>query len=222
MWHPKLTKRKYQHNTTEYKREYNTWYSMQRRCYSEDNDNYHLYGGRGIAICDRWIESFDNFVEDMGKRPMGTTIDRIDNNGNYEPSNCRWATGREQNINSSFANIINDNGEEVCLDEFAKRYQISQSTVAFRLKNGMSVDEAKAPPKEKHQVKINFKGVDYTLRGLRRAFPFSQNTMRRRMLKGVNPEIALAEVFNKIGVNCVPSDFTYTEYGYEYKSLQSN
>jgi hypothetical protein len=77
---------------------YGSWYSMIRRCTSAKHVAYHNYGGRGITVCERWL-SFDAFVEDMGIRPNDHSIERNDNNKGYEPSNCRWATAKEQRAN---------------------------------------------------------------------------------------------------------------------------
>jgi hypothetical protein len=71
---------------------YNSWQSMKDRCYNENAVNYENYGGRGIRVCDRWVESFKNFYEDMGERPEGTTLDRINNEKDYTPENCQWST----------------------------------------------------------------------------------------------------------------------------------
>jgi hypothetical protein len=73
---------------------------MIQRCTNPRRNNYYLYGGRGISVCGRWRDSFQSFVADMGPRPDGCTLDRVDNDGNYEPGNCRWATAKEQSENS--------------------------------------------------------------------------------------------------------------------------
>lgn len=75
---------------------YDMWMGMKRRCVDVNHKHYHLYGGRGIKVCDRWYNSFENFLQDMGDRPIGYSIDRINVDGNYEPLNCRWATPSEQ------------------------------------------------------------------------------------------------------------------------------
>lgn len=79
--------------------EMNSYNSMRKRCYTKSTVNYANYGGRGIRVCDRWLESFDNFLQDMGERPKGTSLDRIDSDGDYEPGNCRWADVVTQALN---------------------------------------------------------------------------------------------------------------------------
>ena len=78
---------------------YKSWTSMKDRCNNLNADNYPRYGGKGVMVCDCWLNSFVAFLEDMGIRPEGTTLDRIDNDGNYEPGNCRWSTTSVQNSN---------------------------------------------------------------------------------------------------------------------------
>lgn len=92
-------------------RTYNSWTAMKRRCLNLTNKDYENYGGRGITICNRWLgeDGFINFLSDMGERPKGTTLDRIDNNGNYEPSNCKWSTSKQQSNNRRYVNRFGEN-----------------------------------------------------------------------------------------------------------------
>ncbi len=84
---------------------YTSYMNMIQRCYNKNNILYKYYGGRGIRVCDRWLDSFDNFFKDMGDREYRQGIDRIDNEGNYEPGNCRWTTQAEQNRNKRYRGI---------------------------------------------------------------------------------------------------------------------
>jgi hypothetical protein len=95
------------------------WENMRNRCLKKENPSFHRYGGRGIKICDRWLNSFENFYADMGDRPEGMEIDRRNNDGNYEPDNCRWATPRENTRNSTTAKL---NTEAVKVIKYALKY----------------------------------------------------------------------------------------------------
>lgn len=113
-------------------KEHRTWCNMRRRC--RDAENYPDYAGRGITVCDRWAESFQNFLDDMGLAPTPKhTIDRINNNGNYEPSNCRWATRKQQNRNYSRNINIIINKETHCLKQWCEIYNKPYDLVYQRI-----------------------------------------------------------------------------------------
>lgn len=89
---------------------YSTWKGMKQRCYNKNNKKYHIYGGRGIRVCDRWLNSFENFLQDMGERTINQSLDRIDPAGNYEPTNCRWISKSENSTRGTInRNLIHGN-----------------------------------------------------------------------------------------------------------------
>jgi len=110
---------------------YETWHSMKKRCNNPRNKNY---GERGISVCERW-EKFENFYEDMGDQPEGLTIERIDNGGNYEPENCRWATQAEQTRNTRRSIRIKYKGEVKCVAEWSRIIGVPKNTLYRRLRD---------------------------------------------------------------------------------------
>lgn len=125
--------------------EYCAWTQMRDRCRRQSHPGYELYGGRGITVCARW-SSFQNFLADMGRRPSSShSIDRIDNDGNYEPGNCRWATPKEQASNRSPNRFVEIEGERVTVQEASRRLGLGKNTVAERLRHGWSVERALTP-----------------------------------------------------------------------------
>lgn len=111
------------------KPEYRIWSNMKYRCQVKTYKEYHLYGGRGIKVCDRW-QLFENFISDMGNRPSkGHSIDRINPNKNYEPSNCRWATSLEQGKTRRNNRWIEYDGEKFILADWARKFKTSPSSI---------------------------------------------------------------------------------------------
>lgn len=122
-------------------RTYRSWRRMKNRCLNEKCADYRNYGGRGIKICDRWINSFENFFEDMGERPLRMSLDRINVNGNYEPNNCRWATN-EQQCNNTRSNVfISWNGRTQTIMQWAKELNISYARVRYFNKKGQTIGD---------------------------------------------------------------------------------
>lgn len=120
---------------------YNVWMSMKDRCRNPRNIQYADYGGRGISVCDRWMASFAAFAADMGERPAGTSLDRIDNNGNYEPGNCRWATRREQQRNQRRAVFVEIEGVRHRAIELAELAGVKTDTILDRAARGLPYDQ---------------------------------------------------------------------------------
>ena len=117
------------------------WLGMMCRCYKTNHTFYHRYGGRGIGVCSRW-HSFDVFVSDVGPRPEGTSLDRINNDDDYAPENCRWATQREQMAHTSCSRLVEYKGETLPLAHWAKKLQVSHQTLHARFDRGWTVEAA--------------------------------------------------------------------------------
>jgi hypothetical protein len=131
-------------------RAYHSWSGAIDRCTNRNSVKYPIYGGRGITICDRWKYSFESFLEDMGEPPFGMSIERIDVNGNYEPSNCRWATNKEQSRNTRTNVLISHKGKTMCISEWAEELGVNPGTLYQRLnRSGWSVDKALTTPVKK-------------------------------------------------------------------------
>lgn len=130
--------------------EYRAWNNLKCRCNNPNDKAYFQYGGRGITVCERWLNSFENFLADMGPRPGdGYSIDRYpDNDGNYEPANCRWATRKEQGRNKRNNNRIQVLGSSLALSEAAERTGRTYSSLWHRLKNGWPIDRAITTPEQ--------------------------------------------------------------------------
>ena len=120
---------------------YRAWRKMIERCESEYDQKYHVYGGRGISVCEEWHE-FENFFADMGERPDGRTLDRVDNNGNYCPSNCRWATYIEQANNTSFVNRYLYKGGLMTAREIEGITGVKPKTFKARIRRGWGLERA--------------------------------------------------------------------------------
>ncbi len=124
--------------------EYKSWSEMKSRCLHTTHKHYKHYGGRGIQICDRWLNSFENFLSDMGRKPFpGLTLDRINVNGNYEPSNCRWLSKTAQQSNRRDTVKLTYSGETLSTSEWASRLGIPQSTLSRWISaEQMTLDQA--------------------------------------------------------------------------------
>jgi ribosomal protein S16 len=130
-----------------YAPEYRAWQTMRLRCTDPDHPAYPNYGGRGIRVCKHWLDSPVAFVADMGTKPSEQhEIDRIDNDGHYEPGNCRWATRTENSRNRRNNRLIEHDGEVLPLVAWAERYRIGRDTVRKRLEAGWPVSEALTVP----------------------------------------------------------------------------
>lgn len=120
---------------------YRSWSHMKDRCLNPSNPKFHLWGGRGITVCDEWRESFEAFHGHIGDCPPGMTIDRIDNTRGYEPGNVRWATPSQQANNTRLTKRIAFRGEDKTMTELARVFGCSRDAIKLRLRRGQSIEQ---------------------------------------------------------------------------------
>lgn len=177
---------------------YCTYQNMISRCYRPSNPRYPAYGAVGIGVCDRWRESFENFLADMGTRPEGTTIDRIDGALGYSPENCRWATSTEQQANIATNVNIEFLGKTQNISTWAKELGLDPSNLAWRLRHGWSVEAALTTPphtgnrtRKTNQRIIEYAGKTQCLSAWAKEFGLSISLLRLRLERGMSIEAAL-------------------------------
>jgi len=125
---------------------YERWVAMRQRCINPTNESYPNYGGRGISVCDDWVDSFETFYSDMGAKPEGRSLDRVDNNGDYNKDNCRWATKTEQDNNKRTNKLLTYDERTQTLAQWCSELNLSSTAVAYRLRNGWSTKDALTIP----------------------------------------------------------------------------
>ncbi len=122
-------------------KEYLIWKAAKARCHTTTHRDYDRYGGRGISMCKEWRDDYDAFLSYMGPKPEGYSIERINNDGNYEPGNVRWASRKEQSHNRSTNHNIEYNGETHCLEEWSRITNIHKNTLRKRMDLGWSIED---------------------------------------------------------------------------------
>ncbi len=125
---------------------YFSWCSMKERCLNKNCESYPRYGGRGITICTRWLNSFENFFADMGEKPKATSLERKDNGVNYEPSNCIWATAKQQANNRRSSRFITYSNITKTLKQWSDSTGLSDDNIAARIKAGWSLKKTFTAP----------------------------------------------------------------------------
>lgn len=165
---------------------YRIWSGMKSRCHCESNVNCYRYGGRGIRVCDRWLESFDNFIEDMGLPAKGMTLERIDNDKGYSRENCKWATMKEQCRNRRSSKIITFRNQKMTLAEAAEISGTSQGTIKCWADKGLDIDSKinSYKPKPRKYNTICVDGKTLTLKEAEKLYGIPSKRISARKNRG--------------------------------------
>lgn len=164
---------------------YPVWQSMKRRCHTETNSSFKNYGGRGITICRSWLRDFWKFVRDMGDKPSPAhSVGRIDNDGPYEPANCRWETNLQQQRNRRNNIPVTAWGETHALSFWAERSGVRWWTIHKRIvEYGWGAEDAISTPPADTSAKYKVDGIAYSLPQLAEKFGIREKTLRKRLYK---------------------------------------
>lgn len=175
--------------------EYAAWIAIKRRCLNRNNQDFDNYGGRGITVHETWVESFEEFLEHVGKRPEGcSSIDRIDNNGDYAPGNVRWSNPKEQAknrrdpVNTSY---IEYKGVMVRALDISKRFNVPRGLVQKYSKKGFTFEQFLDNYKPRVKRTVKYKGVEKTIGQWAAKYGVDRNTVKNRLSTGFNLEMAL-------------------------------
>lgn len=172
--------------------EFSIWAQMKQRCDNPDCEAYKHYGGRGIRYSPNWI-NFEVFFKDMGPRPSKKhTLERNDNDGNYEISNCRWATRKEQARNFRHNVILEFQGQKKCISEWGEIYGLKHDTIASRLERGFSIEKALMTPIQVPKNWITLNGEKVTVSMAEKTLGLTPNTIGARLKRGYTEEEAIS------------------------------
>lgn len=176
-------------------REYEIWSGIKKRCRNKNHHAYNNYGGRGIKVCDRWFDSFENFLEDMGKIPDDKdVIDRINNDGNYEPENCRWVTYEESDNNKRNNIFIEYNNKRQTIRQWEKELNFPCGVLWNRINDGWAVEDAIITPIQNNRRGriIEYKGEKKTILEWSKILNINYSTLYSRIYRG---KMSIKEVF---------------------------
>ena len=170
---------------------------MKQRCYDTKNSHYHLYGGRGIKICNRWLEpkGFDNFMDDLGQRPSSNhSIDRINNDGDYSPENCRWSISKVQSRNKRNNINVTFKGETKCIADWIKETGLSYRTLKNRIKDDGTVGDDFDYKYSSKKLLITFEDKTQSLFDWSKELKIKLSVLYKRLSRGWSTEEAFEKV----------------------------
>lgn len=177
---------------------YNSWKGLKARCLNPKEPQFKQYGGRGIQVCERWQHSFENFLEDMGVRPEGTSIERRNNDGNYEPSNCYWATLKQQANNTRRTVYLEYNGKRLSATQWAEHLGMTDSAILRRIKAGWPIERI-LTPKNFVEKPVLYEGQMISVAEISRRCGKNQYVIYGRLKRGWTIERATTQPIGRNG-----------------------